>query len=95
MVFCVNYSSYNYLLTFMESVERASAKTKRVTNVCEDSCNALQGRLQCFASEMGKTGTEIVSPILDDYRLLNFIEHTKILRADSICRSLPYIIIMA
>ena len=95
MVFCVNYSSYNYLLTFMESVERASAKTKRVTNVCEDSCNALQGRLQCFASEMGKTGTEIVSPILDDYRLLNFLEHTKILRADSICRSLPYIIIMA
>ena len=49
MVFCVNYSSYDYLLTFMESVERASAKTKRVTNVCEDSCNALQGRLQCFA----------------------------------------------
>ena len=69
--------------------------TKRVTNVCEDSCNALQGRLQCFASEMGKTGTEVVCPILDDYRLLNFLEHTKILKADSICRNLPYIIIMA
>ena len=28
-------------------------------------CSALRGRLQCTASEMGKTGTEIVSPILD------------------------------
>ena len=55
----------------------------------------MRERLQCFAFEMGKTGTEIASPILDDYRLLNFLEHTKILRADSICRSLPYIIIMA
>ena len=26
----------------------------------------LRGRLQCFASEMGKTGAEIVSPILDE-----------------------------
>ena len=32
---------------------------------CRDGCSALQGRLQCTASEMGKTGTEIVSPILD------------------------------
>ena len=32
---------------------------------CGDGCSALQGRLQCTASEMGKTGTEIVSPILD------------------------------
>ena len=28
---------------------------------CEDGCSALRGRLQCTASEMGKTGTEIVS----------------------------------
>ena len=26
----------------------------------------LRGRLQCFASERGKTGAEIVSPILDE-----------------------------
>ena len=31
----------------------------------ESQCNALRGRLQSFASEMGKTSTEIVSPILD------------------------------
>ena len=36
-----------------------------VANVCGNGCNALQGRLQCFASEKGKTGTEIVSPVLD------------------------------
>ena len=35
---------------------------------CEDGCSALRGRLQCTASEMGKTGTEIVSPILDKKR---------------------------
>ena len=32
---------------------------------CGDGCSALRERLQCTASEMGKTGTEIVSPILD------------------------------
>ena len=32
---------------------------------CRGGCSALRGRLQCTASEMGKTGTEIVSPILD------------------------------
>ena len=32
---------------------------------CESGCSALRGRLQCTASEMGNTGTEIVSPILD------------------------------
>ena len=31
----------------------------------ESQCKALRGRMQSFASEMGKTGTEIVSPILD------------------------------
>ena len=32
---------------------------------CKGGCSALQGRLQCTASEMGKTGVEIASPILD------------------------------
>ena len=32
---------------------------------CGNGCSALQGRLQCTASEMGKTGVEIASPILD------------------------------
>ena len=32
---------------------------------CKGGCSALRERLQCTASEMGKTGTEIVSPILD------------------------------
>ena len=31
---------------------------------CGDGCSALRERLQCTASEIGKTGTEIVSPIL-------------------------------
>ena len=64
-------------------------------NVCDGGCKRLREKMQCFASEMGKTGTEVASPILDDYHLLNFLEHTKRLRADSFCRNLPYIIIMA
>ena len=32
---------------------------------CKDGCSALRERLQCTASEMGKTNTEIISPILD------------------------------
>ena len=32
---------------------------------CRSGCTALQGRLQCTASEMGKRDTEIVSPIQD------------------------------
>ena len=40
--------------------------TARVVAVhCGSGCSALWERLQCTASEMGKTGTEIVSPILD------------------------------
>ena len=40
-------------------------------NVCGNGCNALQGRLQTFAGTVamlcrGKTGAEIVSPILDE-----------------------------
>ena len=33
--------------------------------LCIGSCNALRWQLQSFASETGKTGIEIVSPILD------------------------------
>ena len=32
---------------------------------CGSGCSALRERLQCTASEMDKTGTEIASPILD------------------------------
>ena len=32
---------------------------------CRGGCSALQERLQCTASEMGKTGTEMVCRILD------------------------------
>ena len=36
-----------------------------VAKLCDGTCKALRGRMQCFASEMGKVGTEIVSPIPD------------------------------
>ena len=36
-----------------------------VAMLCRGGCKRLRERLQCFASEMGKTGTEIASPILD------------------------------
>ena len=32
---------------------------------CKDGCSALQERLQCTASEMGKTDAEIYTPIPD------------------------------
>ena len=32
---------------------------------CEDGCSALQERLQCTASEMGKNGIVIASPVLN------------------------------
>ncbi len=32
---------------------------------CKDGCSALQERLQCTASEMGKTGIVIASPVLN------------------------------
>ena len=38
---------------------------------CVDGSSALRERLQCTASEMGKRGSEIVSPILDYYCPLN------------------------
>ena len=43
----------------MQSFAIAHAK------LCVGTCKALRGRMQCFASEMGKTVTEIVSPTLD------------------------------
>ena len=33
---------------------------------CRGGCSALRERLQCTASEIGKRGTEIASPILDE-----------------------------
>ena len=37
----------------------------KVDQIGPGGCSVLQGRMQCTASEMGNTGTEIVSPILD------------------------------
>ena len=36
-----------------------------IAKLCVGGCKALRWLMQSFASEMGKTGTEIVSPILD------------------------------
>ena len=36
-----------------------------IAKLCVGGCKALRWQMQSFASEMGKTGTEIVSPILD------------------------------
>ena len=52
-------------------------------NVCRSGCKRLRERLQTFASEKDKAGTEIISPVLDDYFPLNFLELTKKLWADS------------
>ena len=43
----------------MQSFAIAHAK------LCVGTCKALHLRMQCFASEMGTTVTEIVSPTLD------------------------------
>ena len=45
-------------------------------NVCRGGCKRLRERLQCFASEKGKTGTEIASPILDKRVLATFLART-------------------
>ena len=45
-------------------------------NVCRGGCKRLRERLQCFASEMGKTGTEIASPILDKRVLATVLART-------------------
>ena len=54
-----------------------------VASTYKDGCTYLRERLQVLASEMGKRGTEIASPILDNYCPLNFLELTKKLWADS------------
>ena len=41
-----------------------SAQPKEAVH-CRDGCSALRERLQCTASERGKTDTDVVSPILD------------------------------
>ena len=43
---------------------------------CVDGCTALQRRLQCTASETGKRGTEIASPILDKRKGWRDTPHT-------------------
>lgn len=48
-----------YVQGRMQVLARADALT------CTGGCTYLRGRLQVLASEMGKTVTEIVSPILD------------------------------
>ena len=49
----------------MQANEREQKQSPFPAVHCKDGCSALQERLQCTASEMGKTGTEIASPILD------------------------------
>ena len=57
---------------FFSSAERGSALQGQmqctagaVAVHCGSGCSALRERLQCTASERGKTGTDVVSPILD------------------------------
>ena len=51
---------------------RAQVRARMVASTCGKGCmcvcggcSALQGRMQCTASETGKRDTEIVSPVLD------------------------------
>ena len=44
--------------------ERMQSFAWAIAMLCIGSCKALRWLMQSFASEMGKTGTEIVSPIL-------------------------------
>ena len=49
--------------------ERLHVLAGTVARTCGDGCTYLQGQIfspQTFASEMGKTGAEIVSPVLDE-----------------------------
>ena len=48
----------------MREKMQCTARTDAVH--CKGGCSALRERLQCTASEIGKRGTEIVSPILDE-----------------------------
>ena len=50
-----------------QAEQESISKRNRIFHAvhCEDGCSALQERLQCTASEMGKTGIVIASPVLD------------------------------
>ena len=50
--------------TYLQGRMHVLAET--VARTCGDGCTYLRERQQCFASERGKTGAEIVSPILDE-----------------------------
>ena len=50
--------------TYLREKRQCTARTDAVH--CRGGCSALRERLQCTASEIGKRGTEIVSPILDE-----------------------------
>ena len=53
--------------TYLQGRMHVLARTDLFTaNVYDDRRKRLRGRLQTFASERGKTGAEIVSPILDE-----------------------------
>ena len=54
---------------------------------CGGGCSALRGRLQCTASEMGITGTEIASPVLNKRSGRRDTPHT------GLCSSLIYLVI--
>ena len=53
--------------TYLRGRLHVLARTDLFTaNVYDDRRKRLRGRLQTFASERGKTGDEIVSPVLDE-----------------------------
>ena len=54
-----------YLFSWSIAVLSPQVRARKVASTCEEGCKYLRGRLQCFASEKGKTGTEINNPILD------------------------------
>ena len=66
IMLCVLEQKYAYGNGAQAEQETISKRNRLFHAVhCEDGCSALQERLQCTASEMGKTGTEIANPILD------------------------------
>ena len=51
---------------FQKGIAFSTQCTARTDAVhCRSGCSALRERLQCTASEMGKTGIVIASPVLD------------------------------
>ena len=55
---------------------------------CGSGCSALRGRLQCTASETGKTDTEIASPILDKRTGRRDASHGALYPPGNFCRAL-------